>query len=623
MFGNVQLTNCTLAGNTAQGGNANAGGSAHGGSGLGGAIFNLDGGVFPTYCTVANNTVTAGTGPAGNGSADGGQLYDLTFGNDIFLGNPADSFVFSTNSIFAGSSSGVFDVVVNGVNASTANFQSDTSIANVGTLGGGMRFGTFIPGNPMLGSFANNGGPTFTIPLLAGSAAIGRANTTTPAATDQRGVPRGSHPDIGAYEFLSNIGVPSVGVFRASTGVWYLDEVQGNYNPGTTLQINNFGSNGDIAVTGDWLGVGQKYIGVFRPSTGTWYLSLSNTDYTPANTIQIGNFGSPGDIPVVGHWGNNPKADYVGVFRPSTHQWFLDQVQDNYNPATTIQINNFGSAGDTPVVGNWGGSTIGDSRSYVGVFRPGTGQWFLDEVEGDYNPATTLQIDNFGANGDVAKVGNWLGGAQDGHAYVGVFRPGSGQWFLSKTNASYTPANTLQIDNFGSPDDIAQVGDWRGTGLTEVGVFRSGPGAWYLSTTNTNYTQANTIQIGNFGSTGDQPVAGDWGLPEPELLQGLPGSDTTASLNDAELSTIVTAAITRWDPRAWTVPEWRFWRVCTSASATCRQVGSASTSPARSSWTPRPRGTAGSSTQPTPHSLWRTARRQRCRGARPPVTWMA
>jgi hypothetical protein len=343
----------------------------------------------------------------------------------------------------------------------------------------------------------------------------------------------------------SDVPVQSVGVFRAGTGVWYLDEAHASYNPATTVQIDNFGGSSDIAVTGDWLGNHQTYVGVFRPSTGTWYLSTTNTNYSPANTIQIGNFGMAGDIPVVGRWGQNPNVDYIGVFRPSTHQWFLDEIQGNYNPATTIEIDNFGTAGDTPVVGNWGNSTISDGRSYVGVFRPGTGQWFLDEVEGNYNPATTIQINNFGCPGDVARVGDWLGGAQDGHTYVGVFRPGSGTWYLSKTNTSYAPANTLQISNFGSSGDVAQAGDWLGTSLTEVGVFRPGTGQWFLSKTNTSYTAANTIQIGNFGASGDQPVVGGWAVPEPEMLQGLPGGGT-ASLTEAELQTIVSAAIAHW-----------------------------------------------------------------------------
>jgi CSLREA domain-containing protein len=52
--------------------------------------------------------------------------------------------------------------------------------------------------NPRLGPLANNGGPTLTRALLAGSPAIKAGGRGVP--TDQRGVPRRA-PDIGAYEF--------------------------------------------------------------------------------------------------------------------------------------------------------------------------------------------------------------------------------------------------------------------------------------------------------------------------------------------------------------------------------------------------------------------------------------
>jgi hypothetical protein len=52
----------------------------------------------------------------------------------------------------------------------------------------------------MLGTLADNGGPTWTQALLPGSPAIGAA--TSCPATDQRGYPRpATGPcDIGAYE---------------------------------------------------------------------------------------------------------------------------------------------------------------------------------------------------------------------------------------------------------------------------------------------------------------------------------------------------------------------------------------------------------------------------------------
>jgi hypothetical protein len=71
----------------------------------------------------------------------------------------------------------------------------------------GDRVGSGTPLNPLVGPLTNNGGPTFTCALLAGSPALDTGDDTLLDAplnltTDQRGLPRqsGSHVDIGAVE---------------------------------------------------------------------------------------------------------------------------------------------------------------------------------------------------------------------------------------------------------------------------------------------------------------------------------------------------------------------------------------------------------------------------------------
>ncbi len=56
--------------------------------------------------------------------------------------------------------------------------------------------------DPKLDTLADNGGPTKTMALLAGSPAIDAGNSETCTAADQRGVtrPQGESCDIGAYE---------------------------------------------------------------------------------------------------------------------------------------------------------------------------------------------------------------------------------------------------------------------------------------------------------------------------------------------------------------------------------------------------------------------------------------
>ncbi|HET6865942.1 MAG TPA: fibronectin type III domain-containing protein, partial [Solirubrobacteraceae bacterium] len=70
----------------------------------------------------------------------------------------------------------------------------------------------FASGDPKLGPLQGNGGPTPTMALGAGSAAIDRGAGC--ASTDQRGLTRpvGAACDIGAYEFalpVVNVGAPS------------------------------------------------------------------------------------------------------------------------------------------------------------------------------------------------------------------------------------------------------------------------------------------------------------------------------------------------------------------------------------------------------------------------------
>lgn len=56
-----------------------------------------------------------------------------------------------------------------------------------------------VSGHPHLGDLKQNGGPTKTVALLAGSPAIGHADQATAPARDQRGILR-HNPDIGAFE---------------------------------------------------------------------------------------------------------------------------------------------------------------------------------------------------------------------------------------------------------------------------------------------------------------------------------------------------------------------------------------------------------------------------------------
>ena len=98
----------------------------------------------------------------------------------------------------------------------------------MGNLIGGVNNGTI---NPILGALANNGGPTFTHALLAGSPAINAGSNAKAIGltNDQRGAPflriDGGTVDIGAYERQS------AGTFSLVVDT-LVDELDGNFSAG-------------------------------------------------------------------------------------------------------------------------------------------------------------------------------------------------------------------------------------------------------------------------------------------------------------------------------------------------------------------------------------------------------
>ena len=102
------------------------------------------------------------------------------------------------------------------------------------------------------------------------------------------------------------VGSPQIGLFRPSTGMWYLDsDGNGGWSGcGPDGCIGPFGMAGDYPVVGDWTGTGTTKIGVFRPSTGMWYLDSDGSGGWSGCGPDgcFGQFGMAGDLPVVGSW---------------------------------------------------------------------------------------------------------------------------------------------------------------------------------------------------------------------------------------------------------------------------------------------------------------------------------
>ncbi len=158
----ASLANVTISGNSSS-------------SNSGGGLWTNQA-ITATNVTIAHNSSNAGG--AGIHAQGGGNV---TLTNSI-LHNPSG--LNANNSLISGGN----------------NIDSDSS-AGLGDPLDGF--------DPMLGTLADNAGPTQTHALLTGSVAIDNGTTAGAPVFDQRGVERDAAPDIGAYE----LGTPMATAF--------------------------------------------------------------------------------------------------------------------------------------------------------------------------------------------------------------------------------------------------------------------------------------------------------------------------------------------------------------------------------------------------------------------------
>ena len=213
---NSIISNSTISSNTAT-------------DGFGGGIYNNQG-----ITEIGHSTVTANTAPAGKGSG---------------VASMGDSLDYTEE----GTRTEVYSSIISGNENTDVDFAEDpdwgdqfanTTFASGGhnVMGDGNAAAAFDKGGdqrgvsgPLLGSLADNGGPTRTHALLAGSPAIdavpsGTNGCGTVVTADQRGVqrPQGGACDAGSFEkeqvpyaftgFYSPVDNPDVATNRAKAG---------------------------------------------------------------------------------------------------------------------------------------------------------------------------------------------------------------------------------------------------------------------------------------------------------------------------------------------------------------------------------------------------------------------
>jgi len=258
-------------------------------------------------------------------------------------------------------------------------------------------------------------------------------------------------------------------------------------------------------------------IGVFRPGDGTWYLDRDGDgEWSGCERDECrGPFGMAGDLPAVGNWTGLGNST-IGVFRPSSGAWAFDTNGDGKwsGPGSDTVVESFGLAIDWPVVGDWYGLGI-DS---IGVYRPATGEWFLDTNGNGVADGCTVDecaypfgVGNLGRTDLIPVVGDWIG---SGKASIGLYGSRDGAWYvdsLANLTADFTPDGDWYY-TFGIGGDRPVVGDWTGSGVTRIGVFRPQSSRWYLDLDGNGAWDGCEVDacLGPFGASDDIPVVGRW-----------------------------------------------------------------------------------------------------------------
>lgn len=130
--------------------------------------------------------------------------------------------------------------------------------------------------------------PSNTTFYLRNSNSAGAPNITLPTG------PFDYQPVAGKWGAGANT---KVGVFRSSTKEWYLGDgdfvIEGC--PPDTCFTTSWTQTGDMPLAGDWDSNGSVTLGVFRPSTGAWYLVSTTLPVNCATDQCVGPFGGSAD----------------------------------------------------------------------------------------------------------------------------------------------------------------------------------------------------------------------------------------------------------------------------------------------------------------------------------------
>lgn len=284
---------------------------------------------------------------------------------------------------------------------------------------------------------------------------------------------------------------------------WFTRSSRNGYAIGAGNWNFPWGALGDIPMPGDWDGDGRLDPTVGRPATNEAFILYSSRNYDPAQygwiaNVQLTTFGGPDGQPCVADFDADGRSDAC-IYRPATGSgqyaqggWsiMLSSEQWAFNTRLTFT---WGAPGDIPLAMD----IDADGRADLGLYRPSTGQWFFRYSSLGYDPAQYGYF-AWGSTGDMPLAADFDG---DARGDVAVYRPATGQWFVLFSSTGYNPAQYGYFQ-WGAPGDQPKLGDFDGDGRTDVTVYRPTNGQWFIRYSSRGY---DPVQYGYYawGAIGD------------------------------------------------------------------------------------------------------------------------
>jgi hypothetical protein len=212
--------------------------------------------------------------------------------------------------------------------------------------------------------------------------------------------------------YPNTMWVDGVGLYRRSTGTWYIDYV---HNANTDEVIEQWGGSNDWPVAGDLDRDGaMDDIARYAPSAGLWTLDYNRTRSVDA---VVSWWPISGGLPVIGDFDRDGYADDLAVYRDVDRRWWYDYDHDGSINKTSPA---WGYVGDYPVAGDFDRDGFLDD---VALYRPSTMVMYYD-YDHDADTDTT--------SGPWVSSGMPIAGDFDRDGYVddvALFVGLTGKWY--------------------------------------------------------------------------------------------------------------------------------------------------------------------------------------------------